>query len=80
MLKVIVWIVVVFTVLMGLRLLNVSKAARRARESRSSSGQVPAAQTMVRCARCGVYLPRADARVAADGMVCTDPGCAKPQG
>jgi uncharacterized protein len=75
MLKIVFWIVVVFVVLMGLRMLNVAKAARRARERQSA--QPPAAETMVRCARCGVYLPRGDAKPTPGGLVCTDPACAQ---
>ena len=77
MLKIILWIVIVFAVLMALRMLNVAKAARRARDAARGTTQVPAAETMVRCTRCGVYLPRADAKPAAGGLVCADPGCAQ---
>jgi len=72
--KVIFWIVVVFVVLLGLRIVNVAGAKRRARESEQKKG--PAANdTMVRCASCGVYLPRADALPSGTGYLCGDPAC-----
>jgi len=73
--KVIFWIVIVFVVLLGLRLANVAAAKRRARESGTAKKAAPG-DTMVRCANCGVYLPRADALPAAGGYLCGDPGCA----
>jgi hypothetical protein len=30
---------------------------------------------MVRCAKCGVFLPKADALKAPDGYRCREPGC-----
>jgi len=77
MLKFILWVGVVFVVLMGLRLINVSKASRRSRETAERAAPPPSAETMVRCARCGVYLPRADAKPAAGGLVCADGACAR---
>ncbi len=73
--KVIFWIVVVFVVLLGLRILNMGAAKRRARESGTAKGPAPG-DTMVRCSNCGVYLPKADALPAPGGYVCGDPGCA----
>ncbi len=75
--KVIFWIVVVFVVLLGLRLLNASKGKRRAREPGEGAKRTDTpAETMVRCSTCGVFLPRTDARPIAGGFVCGDPGCA----
>jgi uncharacterized protein len=73
--KVIFWIVVVFVVLLGLRLANVGAAKRRARGPGTAKGAAPG-DTMVRCASCGVYLPKADALPAPGGYLCGDPGCA----
>jgi hypothetical protein len=75
MAKIVLWIVLVFAVLFGLRLLNAAKAKRRADPARR--GAAPPAEPMVRCTRCGVFLPRADAAPAADGFVCGDPRCAR---
>jgi hypothetical protein len=78
--KFIFWIVVVFGVLLGLRLLNVAAAKKRVREARGAASKAAApGETMVRCARCGVFLPRGDARPVADGYVCGDAACA-PRG
>ena len=73
--KIILWIVIVFAVLLGLRLLNAAKAKRRADVARRS-GTSPA-ESMVRCVRCGVFLPQADAKPAPGGFCCGDAGCAK---
>jgi hypothetical protein len=73
--KVIFWIVVVFGVLFALRLLNAAKAKRRADVARKASDAK--AQPMVRCVRCGVFLPSADALPAPGGHSCADPRCAQ---
>ncbi|MCC6196739.1 MAG: hypothetical protein IT518_19980 [Burkholderiales bacterium] len=74
MAKIILWIVVVFVILFALRLYNAAKA--RARRPRHGPPQ-SAAQAMVRCVQCGVYLPRPDARAATNGYRCQAPGCAE---
>lgn len=74
--KIVLWIVVIFAVLLGLRLLNAGKARRRADAAHESTRQATEAATMVRCVRCGVFLPRADAKPGPAGMTCGDPGCA----
>ena len=74
--KIVLWIVVVLAVLVGLRLLNTGKARRRANAARESARQAMEATTMVRCVRCGVFLPRADAKPGPAGLTCGDPGCA----
>jgi hypothetical protein len=72
--KVIFWIVVVFVVLFALRLLNTSKAKRRRRESGNAENVAAPAETMVRCDKCGVFLPLGDAaRGAADVVDATPP-------
>ena len=73
--KIIFWIVVVFVVLFALRLVNSGKAKRRARESGAEEKTPPVGETMVRCDKCGVFLPMGDARPVAEGYVCRNPGC-----
>jgi hypothetical protein len=78
MIKILIWIGVIFVVLFGLRLLNVAKAKRRS----EGTGRDPAAappETMVRCTRCGVYLPQKDATPGPSGLTCGDPACTKPR-
>jgi hypothetical protein len=78
MAKILIWVVVAVVVLLGLRLLNVAKATRRREPGGRAS---PPAEAMVRCVRCGVYLPSADAKPGPAGMTCGDPGCAqRPEG
>jgi uncharacterized protein len=73
--RIVIWIVIVFAVLFWLRLLGAAKTKRRADSARRRDAA--AAQPMVRCARCGVFLPRADAKPAPGGFGCGDPGCAQ---
>ena len=72
--KVILWIVVVFAVLVVLRLVNTAKARRKA-QGGGTAGKPATAEPMVRCVRCGVYLPRVDAKPSPQGPVCGDPKC-----
>ena len=71
MAKIILWIVIVFAVLFVLRLVNAEKAKRRARRASAP----PGAQAMVRCVRCGVFVPRAEAKPSPAGLTCGDPVC-----
>lgn len=75
--KIVLWIVVVFAVLLGLRLYNLGKAKRRSNAAGDSPRQAPTEGTMVRCVRCGVFLPRTEAKSGPTGMTCGDPGCAQ---
>jgi len=75
MAKIVLWIVVVFAALFGLRLFNAAKAKHRADLARRSG--TPPAEPMVRCVRCGVFLPQADAKPATGGYRCGDAGCAQ---
>jgi uncharacterized protein len=80
--KFIFWIVVFFLALLALRMVSVHKARREARElEEEKKEQVkhrdtkPASDTMVRCATCGVYLPKANAIMSKAGMVCGNAQC-----
>lgn len=77
--KVLFWIVVIFAVLFALRLYNASKAKRRADDAREAARKKTGAtgDPMVRCARCGVFLPKAEATAVTTGYVCSDPACAR---
>jgi hypothetical protein len=76
--KVLLWIVVVFLVLFALRLYNANKAKRRGDDAhRTHSRDAAAGAPMVRCARCGVFLPKAEATAVTTGYVCSDPACAR---
>jgi hypothetical protein len=74
MAKILGWLVLIFVVLFAIRMINVRKS--RARNRAATAGPTEA-QPMVRCARCGVFLPRRDARQLADGYACLDSECAK---
>jgi uncharacterized protein len=85
MAKIIAWLILIFVVLLALRMINLRNArAQRKSGNMSSSGNAapgagakPGAEPMVRCVRCGVYLPRAEARKASGGYVCAADGCAE---
>jgi len=70
--KVIFWIVVIFGLLLVARLANAAAAKRR---NGTGASRVPPASPMVRCIRCGVFLPGADAKAVPGGHVCSDPAC-----
>jgi hypothetical protein len=72
--KIVLWIVIVFAVLVVLRVLNTAKARRKA-QAAAAAGKPATAEPMVRCVRCGVYLPRADAKPSAQGLTCGDAKC-----
>ena len=66
--KVVFWLVVVFVALFALRIANAAKNRQRGSGAPPAPGGVPT----VRCAECGVFLPRADAVPAGDGFRCAD--------
>jgi hypothetical protein len=75
MAKIIAWLVLIFVVLFALRMIGLRNARiRRRAEGKAASG--PAAEPMVRCVRCGVFLPRKEARAIGDGYACARETCA----
>lgn len=74
MAKILAWVILVFVVLLALRLINVRKAATR-RQAAGATGSPPAGEPMVRCQRCGVYLPRVEAKEMPGGYVCAGGAC-----
>ncbi len=76
MAKVIAWLVLIFVVLLALRMVSIRKARTRARGAAATPAAADA-QPMVRCVRCGVFLPRSDAIPAAGGYACADLDCVK---
>lgn len=70
--KVIAWLVLIFIVLLAFRLIN----ARKARSGQRGAPEAVAAP-MVRCERCGVFLPRTDALAVGKGYACADGQCSK---
>ena len=75
MAKILAWLVLIFVVLLALRMINMRKSRTKSR----GTGPAPApdAQPMVRCSRCGVFLPRNDASPVAGGYTCPDNACVK---
>ncbi len=70
MARIVAWLVLIFMVLFALRVI----ASRNARGRRKSTPQ-QAAEPMVRCAHCGVFLPRIEAKQTRAGFVCSGGGC-----
>lgn len=80
--KFIFWIVVFFLALLALRMVSVHKTRREQRELDEEKkdrlhrrDNTPAGDTMVRCAICGVYVPKADAVMSKAGMSCGNADC-----
>ena len=74
MTKIIAWLILIFLVLFALRMINVRNARARRNAARDPAAK-PAAEPMVRCVRCGVYLPRTEAREISGGYACAVGGC-----
>ena len=72
MIKIIAWIILIFVVLFALRMIGVHNARKRARAS-ATAKQI--AEPMVRCLRCGIFLPRNEARAVDGGFACTSGSC-----
>jgi uncharacterized protein len=77
--KAIFWVVVILGVLMLARVLARSKAASAAKSKARQAAPTPvqpAAQgdpeAMVRCAHCGVHLPRSEARMLGGNTWCSN--------
>jgi uncharacterized protein len=75
--KILLWIVFIVVLLLVLRLLSIAKARQRDNARRSSN--VPPPEPMIRCACCGVYLPRKDAIPGPAGLTCGEPACTRPR-
>ena len=72
--KIVAWLILIFVVLFALRMIASRNARKRsAQSSPADKGAAP----MVRCVRCGVFLPRAEAAVVSGGYACADGHCAK---
>ncbi len=76
--KILFWAVVIVVVMIGLRLWSIAQRNARRRDDappgnagKSSHRDEP----MVRCVRCGVFLPRDEARLTHNGYRCTDEAC-----
>ena len=76
MTKIIAWLILIFLVLLALRMINVRNARARRNAARDAAPK-PAAEPMVRCVRCGVYLPRAEASTVSGGYACSSVACAQ---
>jgi hypothetical protein len=74
--KLLLWVIVIGVALLALRLVNIASAKRR---NASAAGASPTgrADDMIRCVRCGVYVPSADAKPGPDGLTCGEPLCLK---
>lgn len=73
--KIVAWLVLIFVVLLALRIINSRKARSRRNAARSASATDVA--PMVRCVRCGVFLPREEAAKIPGGHACPEGQCVK---
>ena len=61
---------IVLILLVVLAVWLVRRALRASRQAMKSEKQGPVQQDLVRCARCGVHLPRGEAREAGGALYC----------
>ena len=71
--KIIAWLILIFVVLFALRLIGLRNARKRRAQSEPKD---KTGAPMVRCVRCGVFLPRAEAMSVSGGYACTEGRCA----
>jgi uncharacterized protein len=76
MAKVIAWLILIFVVLLAMRMISMRNARVRQRAADPGT-KANAGAPMVRCVRCGVFLPRAEAVAVSGGHACADAECAK---
>jgi uncharacterized protein len=72
--KFIFWVVVAFVVLLALRLYNAHQLRKRSRPRPDARSR---GEPMVRCTRCGVFLPRSEAREVDGGYQCREGLCVR---
>lgn len=68
--KIIFWVVAVIVVMAILRLWNLAKT--RAEKSDTVKAKKDNPEAMVQCVRCGVFVPRSEAKKLSDGFHCAD--------
>ncbi|MDR2173834.1 MAG: hypothetical protein LBE32_06510 [Burkholderiales bacterium] len=75
--KLLFWVLVFIVAIIVWRLWNIRKwHMNRRGESPPPSKKKPAQnEPMVRCVRCGVFLPREEARLTHNGYRCNDEAC-----
>lgn len=68
--KIIFWVVAVIVIMIGLRLWNLAKT--RTQKTNETKAKKNSPEAMVQCVRCGVFVPRSEAREHNDGFRCAD--------
>ena len=63
-------LVLVLLVVLAVWLLR--RALRRGQQKERSAAPTPASEELVRCAQCGLLLPRAEARQAGGAIYCSE--------
>jgi uncharacterized protein len=66
--KVLFWVVIALLIMFALRFVNIMRAKSKKKSANPSSDSLN--ETMVRCVKCGVYLPRQNALMRQDGYHC----------
>jgi uncharacterized protein len=68
-------------VIIGLIVWGLTRGFTRSRVARNEGpARAPAAEDMVACARCGVHMPRSEAKVGSGSFHCRDnPRCLAPR-
>ncbi len=68
--KIIFWVVVIIVVMVGLRLWNFAKMKSNNPSVKKNQKDHP--EEMVQCVRCGVFVPRSEAKKFSDGFHCAE--------
>lgn len=71
--KIILLIIGIFVVLFAVRLINARPGGPKRQGPQTPPP--PSDEKMVRCTRCGVYLPRSESQLVGGKHFCRDPGC-----
>ena len=81
--KIIFWIIVFFLVLLALRLVSVHKTRQdtkdrhddEANQAKSKRDDAPAQDSMIKCSRCDVFVPKSTTVLTPTGLACNDSAC-----
>lgn len=78
--KLVAWLVLIFVVLLALRVINArNRRVSQPNDGAGPAGGLPKIEPMVRCERCGIYLPRNEALTVPGGHACADKNCSTRQ-
>jgi hypothetical protein len=75
--KLLFWVLIFIIAMIVWRLWNIRQWNARRRGETSSSPKKAHGEPMVQCVRCGIFLPRGEARLTHSGYRCNDEACSR---